>query len=253
MTPGDEPNELADDDEALLPLFRRAAEDPDARKRLVARYHPLARYLARRFRGRGEPLDDLVQVASLGLLNAIDRFDADRGIRFTTFAAATIVGELKRHFRDKGWAVRVPRRLQELSLEMNRVLPEMAQLLGRMPTVSELAERLDVDVDEIVEAMDAAQAYTSSSLDAPLSDGELTAADMLGADDPSIAMLDEWADISPALAALPPRERQVLYLRFYEGRTQSEIADEIGVSQMHVSRILSQTIQALRKASDAPS
>jgi len=251
MTPGSLPREQGDpsaEDDALLPLFRRAATDPSARDELVARYLPLAEYLARRFSGRGEAMDDLVQVASMGLLHSIDRFDPDRGVRFTTYASATIVGELKRHFRDKGWAVRIPRRMQELSLEMNRVMPQMAQTLGRMPTISELAAHLEVGVDEVVEAMDAAQAYSTTSLDAPVGEGELTPGDLLGEDDPSLAMLDEWSDVAPALASLPARERRVLYLRFYEGKTQSEIAADIGVSQMHVSRILSQTIEKLRAA-----
>jgi RNA polymerase sigma-B factor len=257
MTPGEDPGRPKDDpsadDDALLPLFRRTGTDPNARDELVARYLPLAEYLARRFSGRGEQLDDLVQVASMGLLHAIDRFDPDRGVRFTTYASATIVGELKRHFRDKGWAVRIPRRMQELSLEMNRVMPQMAQTLGRMPTIAELAAQLEVGAEEIVEAMDASQAYSTSSLDAPVGEGDLTAGDLLGEDDPSLAMLDEWADLAPVLASLPRRERRVLYLRFYEGKTQSEIAADIGVSQMHVSRILTQTLEKLRTATDDPS
>ena len=253
MSAGDKPIDSVDrsvEDEELLPLFRRAGEDPRARAELVTRYRALAEYLARRFSGRGEPVDDLVQVASLGLLNAIDRFDPDQGVRFTTYASATIVGELKRHFRDKGWAVRIPRRLQELSIEMNQVMPQIAQRLGRMPTIAELAAHLEVGADEIVEAMDAAQAYSTSSLDAPVGDGDLTPGDLLGEDDPSLTMLDEWADIGPVLASLPARERRVLYLRFYEGKTQSEIAADIGVSQMHVSRILTQTIEKLRVATN---
>ena len=252
MTASEEPAAASVEDEELRPLFRRAGEDPKAREQLVTRYRPLAEYLAMRFRGRGEPVEDLVQVASVGLLNAIDRFDPDREVRFTTYAAATIVGELKRHFRDKGWAVRVPRRLQELSLEMNRVMPQMAQTLGRMPTIPELATRLDIGADEIVEAMDAAQAYTTSSLDAPVGDGGLAPVEVLGAEDPSFSVLDEWAEIRPALATLPERDRRVLYLRFYEGLTQSEIGADIGVSQMHVSRILTRSIEALRTASGRP-
>ena len=249
MSTGGTPVEPSAEDDELLPLFRKVAEDPRAREELVLRYRGLADYLARRFAGRGESLDDLVQVASLGLLNAIDRFDPDRGVRFTTYAASTIVGELKRHFRDKGWAIRIPRRLQELSIEMNRVMPQMAQALGRMPTIAELAEHLDVGADEIVEAMDAAQAYSTSSLDAPVGEGEMTPGDLLGEADPSLGMLEEWADLRPALASLTARERRVLYLRFYEGKTQSEIAGDIGVSQMHVSRILTHCIEKLRRAS----
>jgi RNA polymerase sigma-B factor len=225
---------------ALLP-------DPAAREELVRRYLPLAEYLARRFSGRGESHDDLFQVASLGLLNAIDRFDTDRDVQFTTYAAATIVGEVKRHFRDKGWAVRVPRRLQEVGLRMNAVLPELSQELGRSPTVAELAARCDASAEEILEAMEASQAYSTSSLDAPASEEGAAPIDVLGSEDESISMLEEWASVAPAVRNLPKRERTVLYLRFFRGLTQSEIAREVGVSQMHVSRILAQSLRSLRE------
>jgi RNA polymerase sigma-B factor len=221
--------------------------DPGAREELVRRFLPLAEYLARRFSGRGESHDDLFQVASLGLLNAIDRFDTERDVQFTTYAAATIVGEIKRHFRDKGWAVRVPRRLQEVGLRMNAVLPELSQELGRAPTVEELAGRSDASTEEILEAMEASQAYSTSSLDAPAGDEGAAPIDVLGSDDESLALLEEWASVAPAVRRLPRRERTVLYLRFFRGLTQSEIAREVGVSQMHVSRILAQTLRTLRE------
>lgn len=228
-------------------LFARLP-DPVVREELTRRFLPLAEYLARRFSGRGESQDDLFQVASLGLLNAIDRFDPDRDVQFSTFAAVTMVGELKRHFRDKGWAIRVPRRLQEIGLRMNAVLPELSQQLGRSPTVDELAARCEATAEEVLEAMEASQAYATSSLDAPANDEGAARIEVLGSDDPSIALLEEWASIAPAVRDLPRRERTVLYLRFFRGLTQSEIAREVGVSQMHVSRILSQTLRTLREA-----
>lgn len=231
-------------------LFERLP-DPGAREELTRRFLPLAEYLARRFAGRGEAQDDLIQVASLGLLNAVDRFDLDREVQFSTYAAVTIVGELKRHFRDKGWAIRVPRRLQEIALRINAELSDLSQELGRSPTVDELAERCEATSEEILEAMEASQAYSTSSLDTPAGDDGAAPIEMLGTDDPSIAVLEEWESIAPAVRDLPPRERMALYLRFFRGLTQSEIAREIGVSQMHVSRILAQTLRTLRQASHA--
>jgi RNA polymerase sigma-B factor len=233
------------EDEEVAAWFTQLP-DGDARDALANRFGPLARYLARRFAGRGESVDDLTQVASIGLLNAIDRFDPSRDVRFTTYASATIVGELKRHFRDKGWSVRVPRRLQEIALQLNQAIPGLTGSLGRAPSVPELAAHLDVEPEDIVEAMDAAQAYSSSSLDAPVGDTGLTPLDTLGEEDLSMELVDEWATLAPALASLPVRDRRVLYLRFFRGLTQSEIARDIGVSQMHVSRILTTTLDRLR-------
>jgi RNA polymerase sigma-B factor len=234
------------DDATAQELFERLPEDPAAKESIVVLFQPLAEYLARRFAGRGEALDDLVQVANLGLLGAIDRYDPSREVQFSTYAAATIVGELKRHFRDKGWTIRVPRRLQELGLRINHVLPSISQEMGRSPTIAELAARLEVDEEEIVDAMEAAQAYSTMSLDAPLNEEGGTALDTMGGLDPSMERLDEWESIAPAIRDLPERERRVLYLRFFRGLTQSEIAEDIGVSQMHVSRILAQTLRTLR-------
>jgi RNA polymerase sigma-B factor len=229
-------------------LFARLPDDLAAREELTRRFLPLAEYLARRFTGRGESQDDLFQVASLGLLNAIDRFDLDRDVQFSTYAAVTIVGELKRHFRDKGWAIRVPRRLQEVGLRVNTVLPELSQELRRSPTIDEIAERCAATPEEILEAMEASQAYSTSSLDVPVSEDGAAPIEVLGEDDPSLAVLEEWASVAPAVRNLPQRERTVLYLRFFRGLTQSEIAREVGVSQMHVSRILAQTLRDLREA-----
>jgi RNA polymerase sigma-B factor len=238
------------DDTTVHELFERLANDPRAKESIVVLFQPLVEYLARRFAGRGEALEDLTQVANLGLLGAIDRFDPSREVQFSTYAAATIVGELKRHFRDKGWTIRVPRRLQELGLRINRLLPTISQELGRSPTIAELATRLGVDEEEVVDAMEAAQAYSTASLDTPINEDGGTALDALGEPDPTMERLDEWASIAPAIRDLPARERRVLYLRFFSGLTQSEIAEEIGVSQMHVSRILAQTLRVLRGSLD---
>jgi len=234
------------DDDDVLRLFAEMPGDVRAREEIVRRFQPLAEYLARRFAGRGEPLEDLIQVANIGLLGAIERFDPEREVRFSTYAAATMIGELKRHFRDKGWTIRVPRRLQELGLRINRSLGAFSQELGRSPTIAEIADRLDVSEEEVVDAMEAAQAYSTVSLDTPINEEGTTSLDLLGEVDDSMELLEGWASLAPALHDLPARERRVLYLRFFGGLTQSEIAEEIGVSQMHVSRILSQTLAILR-------
>ena len=234
------------DESEVLRLFERLPEDGTARDELVARFQPLAEYFARRFAGRGEPIEDLNQVANIGLLGAIDRFDPTREVRFATYAAATILGELKRHLRDKAWALRVPRPLQELGLRMNGVMPQLSQELGRSATIQELADRLEATPEDVLEAIDAAQAYSTASLDAPVGEGERSPIETMGGVDPSFELVERWSEIAPAIKDLPDRERRVLYLRFFEGKTQSEIAEDIGVSQMHVSRILSQTIGSLR-------
>jgi len=236
------------DREAETELFKRLPDDADAREQLVGMFLPLAEYLARRFDRRGEPLEDLVQVASVGLLNAIDRFEVERDVQFSTYAAVTIIGELKRHFRDKGWAIRVPRRLQEVGLRVNAVLPELSQELGRSPTVKEIAARCQVSPEEILDAMEAVQAYSTTSIDSPVGEEGAAPIDAIGGDDQSLEILEGWASVAPAVKELPERERRVLYLRFFRGLTQSEIAKEVGVSQMHVSRLLSQTLSFLRGA-----
>ena len=244
------------DKSALLSAFSRFAEtrDPELRNELVEAHLGLAEYLARRFANRGEPLDDLVQVASLGLTKAVDRFDPDRGLEFTTFATPTIVGELKRHFRDKGWAVRVPRRVQELHLRVTRVVDDLSLELGRPPTYAEVASRAGVTEDEVMEAIDAGSAYRSASLDAGRSDDEDTPGllGQLGTTDAELDRAERRAALSPLIAGLPEREQIMLYLRFYEGMTQSEIAKRLGISQMHVSRLLTRSLDQLRRrAGDA--
>ncbi|MDX6224274.1 MAG: polymerase sigma-B factor [Frankiales bacterium] len=229
-----------------------AAEDPakkQLRDRLVEMHLPLVEYLARRFRNRGEPLDDLIQVATIGLIKAVDRFDTDRGVEFSTYATPTIVGEIKRHFRDKGWAIRVPRRLQELKLALTKATGEMSQTLGRSPTVAELAAHLKLSEEEILEGLESAGAYSTISLEAP--DGDdgdgLALADTLGVVDESLEGVEYRESLKPLLEKLPAREKKILMLRFFRGMTQSQIAAEIGISQMHVSRLLARTLTQLRE------
>lgn len=228
-------------------LFARLP-DPAARDELAALYQPLAEYLARRFYGRGEPLEDLIQVASIGLIKAIDRFDTDRGVKFSTYATATVVGELKRHFRDKGWALRVPRRLQEAGMSVGRAVTDLSQELGRAPTVKEIGRRTGLSEEEVLEAMETAQAYTASSLDAPTDEEGATEGERLGEEEDAFELLEGWTSVAPAIRELPRRERTILYLRFFRGLTQTQIAEELGISQMHVSRLLSRTLEELRRA-----
>ena len=221
------------------------------REQLVSQHIGLVEFLARRFRNRGEPLEDLVQVGTIGLLKAIDRFDLEREVEFSTYATPTIVGELKRHFRDKGWALRVPRRLQELHLELTKVVSELGQELGRSPTVTEIAKAADISEETVIEGLEIADAYNLQSLDAPLDSedsGSTSFAEQLGAEDEQIENLEYRASLAPEMAKLPEREQRILYLRFYKGMTQSEIADKLGISQMHVSRLLSRTLSRLREA-----
>ena len=232
-------------------LFQRlrATGDPDLRDQLAQLHLPLVEYLAKRFKDRGEPLDDLIQVGSVGLLKAIDRFDLDREVEFSTYATPTIVGELKRYFRDKGWAIRVPRRLQELSLRLNKLVAQLTQDLGRAPTVPELAKAAGVSEDEVLEALESGQAYSTTSLDAPTGDDDDAPmrGDRIGEEDLRLDNLEYFASLAPLIEQLPERERTILYLRFFKGMTQSKIADHIGISQMHVSRLLTRILEFLRE------
>ena len=242
------------DKDALLRVFHEFAETRDSKLRdqLIEAHLGLAEYLARRFANRGEPLDDLVQVASLGLVKAVERFDPGRGLEFTTFATPTIVGELKRHFRDKGWAVRVPRRVQELHLRVTHVVDDLSNEYGRSPTIAEIAVRAGTTEDEVIEALEAGSAYRSTSLGAGRSDDDDAPGliGQLGGLDPEIARAERRAALGPMMAILPEREQVMLYLRFYDGMTQSEIAKRLGISQMHVSRLLSRSLQHLREAAE---
>ncbi|MEU0673394.1 RNA polymerase sigma factor SigF [Streptomyces sp. NPDC006172] len=223
-------------------------EYAELRNRLVRMHLPLVEHLARRFRNRGEPLDDLTQVATIGLIKSVDRFDPDRGVEFSTYATPTVVGEIKRHFRDKGWAVRVPRRLQELRLALTTATAELSQLHGRSPTVHELAERLAISEEEVLEGLESANAYSTLSLDVPDTDDESPAvADTLGAEDEALEGVEYRESLKPLLEDLPPREKRILLLRFFGNMTQSQIAQEVGISQMHVSRLLARTLAQLRE------
>ena len=220
------------------------------RERLVNQHIGLVEFLARRFRNRGEPVEDLIQVGTIGLLKAIDRFDLDREVEFSTYATPTIVGELKRHFRDKGWAVRVPRRLQELHLELTKTVGHLAHDLGRSPTIEEIAKAASITEEEVLEGLEIAQAYNFTSLDAPIDsqEGSTSFAEQLGAEDEQLENLEYRAALAPEMAKLPEREQKIVYLRFYKGLTQSEIATRLGISQMHVSRLLTRTLAQLREA-----
>jgi RNA polymerase sigma-B factor len=237
-------------------LFAQLAELPESdprrqrvRDELVEMHLPLVEYLARRFRNRGEPLDDLVQVATIGLIKSVDRFDTERGVEFSTYATPTIVGEIKRHFRDKGWAIRVPRRLQELKLSLTKATSELSQKNGRAPTVAELAQHLELSEEEILEGLESANAYSAVSLDAPDAgdDDSPAVADSLGTTDDSLEGVEYRESLKPLLEKLPPREKKILLLRFFGNMTQSQIAAELGISQMHVSRLLARTLAQLRE------
>jgi RNA polymerase sigma-B factor len=231
-------------------LFRAFARThtPDLRNQLVEAHLRLAQRLARRFDHRGEDHDDLVQVASAALVMAVDRFDPSRGVAFATFATRTISGELKRYFRDKGWALRVPRRIQELYLELTGVISELSQTLGRSPTVPELAAATGASEEAVLEAMEAGRGYRSASIDAAIGDGESPMVDHLGEDDLAFVRFEEQSILGPACARLPERERRIIYLRFAKSMTQTEIARELGISQMHVSRLLAASLGQLRQA-----
>ncbi len=242
---------LDDDERAhLRARFREYCEtgDRDIRDELIEAHLRLAEHLARRFNNRGVPLEDLVQVASLGLVKAVERFDPERGLEFSTFATPTIVGELKRHFRDKGWSVRVPRRIQELHVEVNSLVGTMTQRLGRSPTIEELARASGTSEEEVLEAMEAAQAYRSASIDAPTSgdDAGLGLAGQLGDDDANLFAAENRLLVQTLVATLPKREQLIMRMRFYDGMTQSQIADRLGISQMHVSRLLARSLAQLR-------
>ena len=244
------------DRERARELFRQLADMPEddpnrprVRDQLVEMHLPLVEYLARRFRNRGEPLDDLVQVATIGLIKSVDRFDLGRGVEFSTYATPTIVGEIKRHFRDKGWAIRVPRRLQELKLLITKATSELSQRQGRSPTVGELATHLGMSEEDVLEGLGSANAYSAVSLDAPDSgdDDSPAMADSLGVVDESLEGVEYRESLKPLLEKLPAREKKILLLRFFGNMTQSQIATELGISQMHVSRLLARTLAQLRE------
>jgi RNA polymerase sigma-B factor len=250
----DDPEQRTREDRRLLKRYHELG-DISARDELIRRFLPLARQLARRYQRGNEPLDDLIQVASIGLVKAVDRFDPDRGSAFSSYAVPTILGELKRYFRDAGWAVHVPRGMQERVMSVNQAMARLARDLGRSPTAAEVADALGEDPEQVLEAMEAAIAYDAVSLDAPSratdTEGADTYADSVGVVDERYELVEYAAAIAPTVRALPERDRLVLRLRFDEDLTQLEIAERIGVSQMHVSRLIRRALNRLRTVADS--
>ena len=240
---------MAADDKILL---RRYHEDGDlaAREELIERYLSLVRSLARRYAYRGEQLDDLVQIGAIGLIKAIDRFDLERGVELTTYATPNIIGEIKRHFRDKGWSVRVPRGLQELNVKVSKLIEQQTVQLGRSPTIPELAKAAGVEEEQVLEALESGRAYSSVSLSTgggSDEDGELDPLESLGTIEHEYEVAEDRAVLAPGFQVLDERERKILHLRFFSGLTQSQIAAEIGISQMHVSRLIRRSLEKIRE------
>ncbi|GEL19420.1 RNA polymerase sigma factor SigF [Pseudonocardia asaccharolytica] len=239
---------------SLAPLFTELAalqpgspEHEQLRSRLVTGHLPIVKHIARRFAGRGEPVDDLEQIGTVGLINAVDRFDPRRDVDFLSYAVPTITGEVRRHFRDRTWSMRVPRRLKELQSSINKAVDPLSQELGRAPRPSEIAERLEISTEEVLEGLAAQHAYRSSSLDELVAGADAVLRDTLGEADAELDKVEYRETLTPLLDELPRRERTILVLRFFGNMTQTQIANEIGISQMHVSRLLAQTVAALRR------
>ncbi|MFR9801466.1 RNA polymerase sigma factor SigF [Pseudonocardia sp. RS010] len=238
----------------LAPLFEKfvalPADHPDRdalRAELVTGHLPVVQHIARRFANRGEPVDDLEQAGTVGLINAVDRFEPDRGVDFLSYAIPTITGEVRRHFRDRTWAMRVPRRLKEMQSSINGAVGPLSQELGRAPRPSEIAERLGISTEEVLEGLDAQQAYRGPSLDELVAGADSPLADTLGEADAELDKVEYRQTLAPLLDELPERERTILVLRFFGNRTQTQIADHVGISQMHVSRLLARTLAQLRR------
>ena len=233
-------------------LLRRYHEQGDlaAREQLIEQYMSLVRSLARRYSYRGEQLEDLVQIGAIGLIKAIDRFDLERGVELTTYATPNIIGEIKRHFRDRGWSVRVPRGLQELNIQLSRLIEQLTVQHGRSPTIPELAKAAGVTDEEVLEALESGRAYTSLSLSAGSGghddDGELDPLESLGTEEHQYEVSEDRAVLEPGFRVLDARERKILHLRFFEGLTQSQIAQQVGISQMHVSRLIRRSLEKIR-------
>ena len=231
-------------------LLRRYHEEGDlhAREQLIEQYMSLVRSLARRYSYRGEQLEDLVQIGAIGLINAIDRFDLDRGVELTTYATPNIIGEIKRHFRDKGWSVRVPRGLQELNVQLSRLMEQLTVQLSRSPTIPELAKASGSTEEEVLEALESGRAYSSLSLSTGGGDGDddLDPLESIGSEEHQYEVSEDRAVLAPGFRALDERERKILQLRFFDGLTQSQIAQQVGISQMHVSRLIRRALEKIR-------
>lgn len=233
-------------------LLRRYHElgDLSAREQLIEQYMSLVRSLARRYSYRGEQLEDLVQIGAIGLIKAIDRFDLNRGVELTTYATPNIIGEIKRHFRDRGWAVRVPRGLQELNVQLSRLIEQLTVQLGRSPTIPELAKAASVEEEEVLEALESGRAYSSLSLSSgggsDEDGGDLDPLESLGEIEHQYEVSEDRAVLAPGFRVLDDRERAILHLRFFEGLTQSQIAQQVGISQMHVSRLIRRSLEKIR-------
>jgi RNA polymerase sigma-B factor len=233
-------------------LLRRYHEEGDlaAREQLIEQYMSLVRSLARRYSYRGEQLEDLVQIGAIGLIKAIDRFDLDRGVELTTYATPNIIGEIKRHFRDKGWSVRVPRGLQELNVQLSRLIEQLTVQLGRSPTIAELAKAANVEEEDVLEALESGRAYSSLSLSTGGSqddDADLDPLESIGTEEHAYEVSEDRAVLAPGFRVLDDRERKILHLRFFEGLTQSQIAQHVGISQMHVSRLIRRSLEKIRE------
>jgi RNA polymerase sigma-B factor len=241
-------------EELTKAMARMPVDDPRRpalRDRVIEAWLPLARHLAARYNGRGEPADDLLQTAVVGLIKAVDRYDADRGVEFTGFAIPTILGEVKRHFRDRTWSVRVPRRTQELRMAITDANNTLVHTLGRSATVADIAAHLKITEEEVLEGLEGARAYNSTSLSSPAgADGSTTLGDTLGSEDSGFALAELRIALGPAMAGLDEREQKIISLRFYGNLTQSEIAQQVGISQMHVSRLLTKALAKLRTRLD---
>jgi RNA polymerase sigma-B factor len=237
------------DDKVLLRRYHEGG-DLQAREQLIEQYMSLVRSLARRYSYRGEPLEDLVQIGAIGLIKAIDRFDLERGVELTTYATPNIIGEIKRHFRDKGWSVRVPRGLQELNVQLSRLMEQLTVQLSRSPTIPELAKAAGVEEEQVLEALESGRAYTSLSLSAGSGGGdddELDPLESLGTEEHQYEVSEDRAVLAPGFKVLDERERKILQLRFFEGLTQSQIAQRVGISQMHVSRLIRRSLEKIRE------
>jgi RNA polymerase sigma-B factor len=239
-----------EEDAERLFLEYKATRDPALRDRLVLMHENLVRFLAAKFANRGEPLEDLVQVGTIGLINAIDRFEPDRGTKFSTYATPTIVGEIKRHFRDRAWNLKVPRWLQELNLQVMKANEQLSQQLGRSPTIAEIAEHVGASEAETLDAMELGNAYETVSLDTKLSfEGEtapLTLNDSIGVDDTSLQKINQYDDLKAAVECLDNREKMIIYLRFFHDLSQTEVAQRLNISQMHVSRLQHKALKRLK-------